>query len=81
MNLYEKPELYFTDANGESKRLEIQDCSELEPYGLCDDYFLTLLNKPLEMTFELKYFDLNMKMRLLGKNYWVGKVPKKYKGG
>ena len=80
MKIYEKPDLYFIDENGESKKLEILDFSELEPVDLCDDYFLTLLNEPLEMTFELKYLDLNMKMCLLGKVYWVGKVPKKYKG-
>ena len=85
MNLYKKPKLYFTDANGEMKELKIGDLSGINLQGENDEEYyheyLKTLKEPLEITFEMKYFDLNFKMLLLGKEYWVGKVPKKYKGG
>ena len=85
MNLYKKPKLYFTDTNGEMKELKIGDLSDINLQCENDEEyyheFLTLFNEPFKMKFEMKYFDLNMKMKLLGEEYWRGKVPKKYKGG
>lgn len=82
MNLYKKPKLYFTDTTGEMKELKNGDLSDINLQ--CENYdeelYHEFLKGHFEITLEMTYFDLNFKMLAFGKEYWVGKVPKKYKG-